>query len=221
MSTMQLSQQQSSSSFSISALARHVIPTLIENSLPFGIYFLAKGFTGASDAVALSVGALVPAGMTLWQVARTRRVNAVTLLILLGMAGSIAAALLGGDARLLLIRESALGVIMGLSFLVSLFLSRPLFFTLMRQVRAGHDAQKLATFEQRWQQPAQRHAFRLVTAVLGLVLVGEFILRLVIVLNAPISLAVTLTTVVPFGIYIITLGWIVWYMRRTSTSTFA
>ena len=221
MSTMQLSQPQSSSSFSIGALARHLIPTLIENSLPFGIYFLVKDFTGASDVIALSVGAVVPAGMKLWQVARTRRVNAVTWLILLGLLGSIVAALLGGDARLLLIRESALGVVMGLSFLISLFFSRPLFFTLMRQVRAGHNEQKLAAFEERWQQPAQRHAFRLITAVLGLVLVGEFLLRLAIVLNAPISLAVTLTTVVPFGIYIVTLGWIVWYMRRVSTSTLA
>lgn len=221
MNTLPLSQPQSSSFFSPRSIARHLLPTLLENSLPFGIYFLVKGLTGTSDVVALSIGAVVPASLTLWQVLRTRRINAMTLLILLGMLASVLAALLGSDARLLLIRESAVGAVLGLSFLVSLFFSRPLFFVLIRQVRAGRDQHKLAGFEQRWQQPTQRRAFRLATVVWGLTLLGEFALRLVLVLSLPITLAVTLTTFLPLCIYAAVLAWTVWYMRHISPTSLA
>lgn len=218
MATMHLTQQSTPQNF-LAGTMRHLLPMLIENSLPFGIYFLVKGLTGASDAVALSLGALAPLVIILWHVIRERRVNAIMVLVLFGMLVSVAAALLGGDARLLLIRESAIGGLMGLSCLISLAFPRPLFFIISQQMRAGHDAQKLAIFEQRWQQPDQRHAFHLVTVIWGLIMIGELVLRVALVLTLPVAQVVILTAIIPLGIYGATVAWTMWYMRHISLAS--
>src|SRR5208337_5202234 len=80
----------------------------------------------------------------LWSVmelARFRRLDAVSLLAVIGIFLSLAAMALGGNPRLLLARESLVTGIIGLLFLASLLLPRPLMFYLARSTMAKETAE--------------------------------------------------------------------------------
>ncbi|XLM21574.1 hypothetical protein MKD33_05940, partial [Chromobacterium piscinae] len=57
---------------------------------------------------------------------------ALSMMVLLGIALSLLAMLLGGGEKMLLLRESLLSGLFGVAFLLSLLLPRPLVFYLAR-----------------------------------------------------------------------------------------
>jgi hypothetical protein len=213
--TVKLVNQQSTvTASSIKSLATRMVPMLLEGSIPFAVYMTVKATFNTSDVVALSIGTLVPVALSVFHFARNRRVDIMSLMIMLGLVASIVAVLLGGSPQILLIRESAFGALFGLAFLGSLFMQHPLFFYLMRHFRCGNDAGKIAVFSAQWNQPKFRNACRLVTAVMGLSCLGEFALRVFFVFTMSVPMVLALSTVVFPAIYITMAVWTLWYMRR-------
>ena len=86
---------------------------------------------------------------------RHRRLDIIAIFYLLGTLTSILAIFLGGDARLLVIRESFFTGALGLVCLTSLLLPRPLMFYVGRQMFAGDDAAKVANFNAHLAQSAR------------------------------------------------------------------
>ena len=213
--TVKLVNQQSTvTASSMKSLATRMVPMLLEGSIPFAVYMTVKATFNTSDVVALSIGTLVPVALSIFHFARNRRVDIMSLMIMLGLVASIVAALLGGSPQILLIRESAFGALFGLAFLGSLFMRHPLFFYLMRHFRCGNDAEKIAAFSMQWNQPKFRNACRIVTFVMGLGCLGEFALRVFFVLTMSVPMVLALSTVVFPAIYITMAVWTLWYMRR-------
>jgi hypothetical protein len=134
----------------------------------------------------------------------------VALLILLGVACSAVALLLSGDQRMLLIRESFFTGAFGVACLVSLAFPRPMMFYFGRYFMAGRDAERRRLFESRWQISAARRAHRLVTTVWGLVFVGEFISRVLLVYTVRPTVVLS---VAPIVTGFATIGTIVWTFR--------
>jgi len=213
--TIKLTNQQTkTSSFSVKQLAARLAPMMLEGSIPFAMYMIVKSTFNTSDVVALSVGTLVPVALSVFRFARNRRVDMMSLIILLSLVASIAAALIGGSPQLLLIRESAFGALFGMAFLVSLFLRRPLFFYLVRHFRAGNDAEKIAAFDMQWNQPRFRKGCRIATVVWGLGCLGEFALRVAFVYTLSVPLVLAISAIAFPVIYIAMAVWTLWYMRR-------
>ena len=214
--TVKLVNQRSAtpSSVSMKNLVARMVPMLLEGSIPFAVYMIVKGTFNTSDVVALSIGTLVPAALSIFHFVRNRRVDIMSLMIMLGLVASIIAAVLGGSPQILLIRESAFGALFGLAFLLSLFMHHPLFFYLMRHFRCGNDAKKIAIFSAQWNQPRFRNACRLVTVVMGLGSLGEFALRVFFVLTMSVPMVLALSTVVFPAIYLTMAVWTLWYMRH-------
>jgi len=215
-STVKLVNQSATSSTAsaMKSLATHMVPMLLEGSIPFAVYMIVKSTFNTSDVVALSIGTLVPVALSIFHFARNRRVDSMSLMIMLGLVASIVAALLGGSPQILLIRESAFGALFGLAFLGSLFMRHPLFFYLMRHFRCGNDGEKIAAFTRQWNQPEFRNACRIVTVVMGLGSLGEFALRVFFVLTMSVPMVLALSTVVFPAIYITMAVWTLWYMRH-------
>ena len=207
-------QQPGVTASSMKSLATRMVPMLLEGSIPFAVYMTVKATFNTSDVVALSIGTLVPVALSIFHFARNRRVDIMSLMIMLGLIASIVAALLGGSTQILLIRESAFGALFGLAFLGSLFMGHPLFFYLMRHFRCGNDAEKIAAFSLQWNQPKFRNACRIVTVVMGLGCLGEFALRVFFVLTMSVPMVLALSTVVFPAIYVTMAVWTLWYMRR-------
>lgn len=212
MATAQLTQQ--ATNISVVTLIRRFIPTIIEGSIPFATYMLVKGTLHTSDVVALSVGALIPAAIGTVRFIRNRHVDIMGMMILLGIVGSIVAVLIGGSPQILLIRESFVGALFGLAFLISMFMPRPLMFYMVRHFRAGNNAVRLAVFNASWQQPATQRKFRTLTLVWGLGTIGEFALRVAMVYTLSIPVVLTLSSIVFPAIYALMGLWSMWYLRR-------
>jgi len=196
---------------SILPLVRGIVWDVALNmSLPVISYILAKRLFSVSDFAALAVASLFPLIKSLWDVRRRREIDPVALLILLGVACSAVALLLSGDQRMLLIRESFFTGAFGIACLVSLTFPRPMMFYFGRYFMAGHDAERRRLFESRWQYSAARRAHRLVTTVWGLVFVGEFISRVLLVYTLRPTIVLS---VAPIVTGFATIGTIVWTFR--------
>jgi hypothetical protein len=217
MATMKLAEQYTKPKPSLSSLmplVKRFVPTIIEGSIPFATYMLVKSTFHTSDIIALSIGAVIPAVFSVVRFTRSRTIDIVSVLIMLGLVGSIIAALIGGSPQLLLIRESAVGAIMGLAFLVSLVFERPLFFYLARHFRAGNDPEKVAAFAKQWERPALRRAYRIITAVWGIGSLGEFALRIVLVFTLSIPLVLAISAIAFPLIYTLMGLWTMHYVRK-------
>ena len=123
---------------------------------------------------------------------------------------SIIALFIGGDPRILLIRESLFTAGFGVACLASLLFPRPVMFYFGRYFFAGNDPEKRKVFDSRWHNPIIRRGHRLITTVWGFVYTGEFVLRLILVytLSAAVVLAVT-----PFLLGSATIVTVMWTFR--------
>ena len=198
-----------------SSVMRGLMISLIINvGLPLLIIRLLTQYAHTTELTALSVAAVVPLLSTVVELVRHRRLDIIAVFYLLGTLTSIIAIFLGGDARLLVIRESFFTGALGLACLLSLLLPRPLMFYVGRQMFAGNDTAKVANFNAAWQNPRARFVHRLITAVWGCVYVGEFILRVIIAYTLPPTLAFGLGSTI---LIIVTAGTFIWmfaYIRR-------
>jgi len=196
-----------------SKMTVQVTRTLLINGLaPYLIFIALKG--QLSDFMALILSALPPLLESLWTLGRRRRLDVMATLVLGGIALGLILMLVGGNARLLLVRESLVTGVIGLAFLGTLLLRRPLVFYLAREMAVGSDPDGIALWESHWQRRGFRKGMQVMTLAWGAGLALEAALR--------VDMAETLSTETflaasPFVQYGITGGliaWNVWYVRR-------
>ncbi len=179
-------------------------------TIPVVCYFLFKKFVSPSELMALVFATAFPMLKSAYDLIRRREVDPVAVLVLLGILTGILAIFLGGSPRILLIRESFFTGAFGVACLVSLIFPRPIMFYFGRFFMAGKDPQKRETFNARWQIPSVRRGHRLVTLVWGLVYVGEFIFRIILVYSQPVPVVLIVS---PFMIGFATIFCIIWTFR--------
>jgi hypothetical protein len=144
--------------------------------LPWLAYTLAEPHYGEFGALIAS--SIPPLLWSLAELALHRRVDALSMFVLGGIVLSLLAMALGGDARLLLVRESLISGLIGLCFVISLLFKRPLVYFLARATVVRQDAENGANdFNAWWEEPVARHTIRSITAVWGLGLSAEAILK--------------------------------------------
>jgi hypothetical protein len=181
--------------------------------LPWLAYRLALPHWG--ELGALYASAVPPVVWSLVEFARTRRVDALSILVLLGIALSIVMMALGGSPRLLLMRESMASGAIGVVFLLSLVLRRPLTFYLARATVARKEEGGAARFEALWnERPALRRSVRLMTAVWGLGLTGENALRSWLAWHWPVERFLVVSPFIGYGIYGALTVWTLVYRKK-------
>ncbi|SDV51522.1 VC0807 family protein [Chitinasiproducens palmae] len=190
-----------------------LLEVLVNFGLPWLLYKLAVGPLGSRDALLLS--ALPPVLWAIWEFARNRRLDALSALVVIGIAASLLALALGGSPRLLLMRESLASGAIGLAFLLSLMMPRPLVFHLGRATVAREMDGGAARFEQLWDaQPGFRRSIRLMTLVWGIGLTGENLLRAWLAWHWPVDRYLAVSPAISYGIYGALAWWTLWYRRR-------
>jgi hypothetical protein len=187
---------------------------IINVVIPYICYTILKSYH-ATDVVALSLAAVVPTIATLVGVLRSGHLNIISLFILGGLVVGILMTFLGGDTRLLLIRESFFTGALGITCFVSLLFPRPLMFAFGRSLAAGDDPVKIAHYNQSWQNPYTRHASRVATIVWGTVYSSDLLLRVLLVFTLPTAMVVAAGPIVTSALVGVTMLWSFAYMRRT------
>ena len=176
-----------------------LIPELVANFLlPWLCYRWAQPQWG--ESAGLIVSSLPPIAWSVVELLRFRRIDALSLLVVGGIALSLLAMLLGGSPRVLLMRESLLSGLIGLAFLLSLLLGKPLLFYLARAMVARESAEGEWRFVMRWQEPAFRRGIRQLTLLWGGGLCAETLLRALLIWQLPVERFLIVSPFVSYGI---------------------
>ncbi|MFM0242651.1 VC0807 family protein [Paraburkholderia phytofirmans] len=189
-----------------------VLELAVNFLLPWLAYRLALPHLGETGALIAS--AVPPIVWSLIELARFRRIDALSVIVVAGIVLSVAAMALGGSPRMLLLRESLISGAIGVVFLLSLPMRRPLIFYLARATVAREMEGGAVRFEALWQErPALVSAMRLMTLVWGVGLTGETALRAWMALTWPIERFLVVSPFIGYGIYGGLTLWTFWYRK--------
>jgi hypothetical protein len=180
--------------------------------LPFLIYDLGKARLG--DVHALMASSIPPIVWSLIEFARKRRVDALSIIVLTGIALSLLAFLGGGGARFLQLREKLVTGLIGLGFLGSVLIRRPLIYEFIRATLIRQQSSELALFESRKNDPGLRRTMNLMTLVWGCGLVADAAAGCALVMTLSIRDYLLVSPMLGYG----TAGalglWTFWYAKR-------
>jgi intracellular septation protein A len=126
------------------------------------VAFYGLHLAGATDCVALLAASGAAALRLVWGAVRDRRLNLFAVVMLVVFGVGLALALIGGDPRFLLLKDSVTTAAVGLTFVVTTLFGRPLTFAAMQSfnpTKADYLAQRYAT------NPRVRHGYRLTSWV--------------------------------------------------------
>lgn len=193
---------------------------VLELAVNFLLPWLAYRFSlpHLGETGALIASAVPPIVWSLIELVRFRRVDALSVMVVAGIVLSVAAMALGGSPRMLLLRESLVSGAVGVVFLLSLPMRRPLIFYLARATVAREMEGGAERFETLWRErPALVRAMRFMTLVWGVGLTGETALRAWMALTWPIERFLVVSPFIGYGIYGGLALWTMWY-RKTMRS---
>lgn len=177
--------------------------------LPLLIFDLAKPRLGEVSALMASSGP--PIVWSIIEFARKRRVDALSILVLTGIALSLLAFLGGGSARFLQLREKLVTVSIGLVFLGSAAIGRPLIYQLARATIMRRSPHELADFEAMRENIHFKRAMMLMTLVWGFGLLAEAAVSAALVVTLTVHDYLIAGPIVGYG----TMGglscWTWWY----------
>jgi hypothetical protein len=180
---------------------------------PFVIYQLADARLG--DVGALLASSVPPIGWSVIEFARRRRVDALSLLVVAGIVFSLLAMLGGGGAKFLQLRENLVTGAIGLIFLGSILVRRPLIFYLARAGMSRRaDAAGIAEFDQIKDAPRFRRTMAVMTLVWGAGLIARTAAASAMVFTLPIPTYLALHPVLGYASMGALAGWTFWYARR-------
>jgi hypothetical protein len=198
-------------------LRRHLARQLIlEVALPLAGYYGLRA-AGVSPWQALTVGSLLAAPWIVYAAVRERRfdVTAAFTLSLMLVGGLMS--LVTGDPRVLLVRDSWLGALLGLWVLGSLATQRPFIMVASRALvvaKVGEAGAK--AWEDRWnQEPDFRRHIRILTAIWGVVFLGDAAVRVALAYALPIDAAPGVSTAQWLVVLACLLGFHTLYVNRT------
>ena len=193
---------------------RSFLPSiLINGAVPLAIYLILKHYN-YSDLMALSASVLFPVIGSVMRIVRQRKLDLIAAIALMGIVVSIIAVFLGGDPKILLIRESFITGALGIACFVSLLFPRPLMFYFGRYFATANDPAGRARYNELWQYPYFRFVNRVITVVWGVAYAGEFILRIILVYTLPIAVVLAVSPIILGGLTILTIAWTFAYARR-------
>lgn len=183
----------------------------LDVALPVGAYYLLYSL-GVGDWWALLAASAIAAARVAWSAVRTRTLNPFATVMLIVYGVGFLLAFVTGDARTLLLRTSLITGAVGAVFLVTAVRGRrPLTLAAMQSfapARADAIEHEYATV------PRARRGHRVSSAVWGVGLIGEALLRLPVVYLLPVPVAVGLSEVMAIVVLGGLAGWNIWYGRR-------
>ena len=168
---------------------------------------------GLSTVSALVLSGVLPGIAVLGGLIRHRRIDAVGILVLAGIAVGTVLGMLSGNPRLFLMEGSVPTAVFGVLCLASLWSQRPLIYRFALEFM-GQGSPRGHEFASLWQYEGFRRLFRNFTLVWGVVYLLEAAARVVIVETTSTGTALAVSKVMPYAVAGALVGWMVLYGRR-------
>jgi hypothetical protein len=186
---------------------------VVNLALPYAIFDLTQPHIG--EVRALLAASAPPMLWSIVEFARNRRIDAVSVLALLGIGLSLVAFIGTGSVRLLQLRERLVSILIAAIFLGSAAIGRPVIYELAKAglARANNHAE-LARFETLRNDVFFRNSMTIMTLVWGFGLLFDAVFSIVLVFAVPIRTYLILSPVLGYA----TLGslvlWNIWFARK-------
>ncbi|MFG1923082.1 VC0807 family protein [Cryptosporangium sp. NPDC048952] len=180
-----------------SAVQSWLIPIVANIVLPIVTYFVLTG-AGVGEVPALLLSGIWPAAELAWTLHRQRHVDEFSVFVLLGLVAGIATTVFSDDARAVFLKDSITNGVVGLAFLVTLFVGKPLTFYFGRRFATDGSKVQRDWWDGLWVHPNFRSVQRLLTIVWGATLLGEAVIRAVLTWSLGTGPMVVVNNVVPY-----------------------
>jgi hypothetical protein len=196
----------------------HFSPRLLLRGLAWDVglplaAFYGLHLVGATDWVALLTASGAAAVRLAWGAVRDRRLNPFAVIMLVVFGIGLALALIGGDPRFLLLKDSVTTAAVGLTFLVTTLFGRPLTYLAMQSFNPG----KARYLAQRYDENARiRHGYRRTSLVWGVGLLVEAAVRVPLIYLLPVSVMVAVSQAMMIAAFVLLISWTSWYSRRAA-----
>jgi hypothetical protein len=185
---------------------------LVNFVLPIIIFDLARPHWGDVRALIASSGPPIVWSLSL--LAIKRRVDALSMLVLAGIALSLLAVLGGGSVRFLQLREKLVTVTIGAAFLISAAIRKPLIYYLARATIMRRSASEAEAFVALRENPHFRRVMTVMTLVWGFGLIAEAAVSTALVLNLSIHDYLVASPILGYSTMGALSGWTFLYARR-------
>ena len=173
------------------------VEILVNFALPYVAYVQTRARIGRVDA--LLVASLPPILWSLVEFLRKRRVDALSMFVLGGIALSLIGFLGGGSVQLLRLRESLVAGLIGLVFLGSAAMGRPLIYHVAHAAMARKSQAEAERLQGLRDNPGFRRTTTIMTLVWGFGLLAETGVACVLVFEMPIREYLIVGPIIGYG----------------------
>lgn len=173
------------------------VEALVNFILPFVIYTYAEGRLG--DVRALLASSIPPILWSMVEFGWHRRLDAISLLVLSGIALSLLAMLGGGGPKFLQLREKLVTGVIGLVFLGSALIGKPLIYQLARGSMRRKSESEAREFEALQVHAGFRRTMTIMTLVWGLGLLADVAVGVVLVFALSIREYLLVNPILSYG----------------------
>lgn len=181
-----------------SALIFNIMLTVSEIGLSIFAYRLGRS-AGLGETVAYLLASVVPVLGLLVYFARYRSFSMASALILGFSLFSALVALIGvGGAKGLLYKDSVVTGLIGLMFLASTILPKPIAFYFGQRLAAGGDAEGRRWWWGLWQYPGFRRSQYQITVVWAVAFLLEAVIKLIVITTTSFDQAFVISQILPF-----------------------
>jgi hypothetical protein len=160
------------------------VEILVNVGLPYLIYIEAK--PGMGRVHALMVSSLPPIAWSAIQLVRKRRVDALSLFVIAGIGLSLLAFLGGGSFRFLELREHLVTALIGLVFIGSVAIKRPLLYELSRAMVERKSREEAEKFQKLSETPRFRRTMTVMTLAIGFLMLFQTAVAIFLVFTLPV-----------------------------------
>lgn len=179
---------------------------------PVLVYDLAAARLGSAGA--LMAAAVPPIVWSVIQLVRKRRLDAISLMVLSGITLSLLAFAGGGGIRMLQLRETLVGGLVGTVFLGSVAAGRPLIHVLARAGAQRRSQTGAQAIEASGGDPQFRRAMRVATLAWGFGLLGTCAVNVALVFAVPIRVVLLVAPPVSYAVLGLLTAWTFRFVPR-------
>jgi hypothetical protein len=151
---------------------------------PFLLYRALQSHFPAGSVMPLLYATIFPVIGLVLSLVRKRTVDAIAIISMAGLAIHISVTLLARNVGVALVAFALQGALIGLAFVVSALIGRPIILYVAKQIAAGGTAEQAASFKRLIENDGARMFFT-VTLVWGLCLMAMSGLHVVLALKLP------------------------------------
>jgi len=151
---------------------------------PFLFYRVLESHFPEKSVMPLLYATIFPVIGLILSLARKRTVDAIAIVVMVGLALHIVVTVLAPNVGVALVVRSLDGALIGLAFIISALIGRPITLFVAKQAVAGGSSERAASLDRMIEKDGAR-AFFTITLVWGIVLIAMSGLHVVLALKLP------------------------------------